>query len=107
MLGFMISCFHGGPKFRVNLIAVSKLKAGYLQEFFFLISTGISDALGQLKAIICGGNRRNQSFFKKLQIVENKSWLSDDETYLLFDYVHLLKTHSELVANGENTATSV
>ena len=48
-----------------------------------------------------------KSFFKKLQIVENKSWLSDDETYLLFDYVHLLKTHSELVANGENTATSV
>ena len=32
-----------------------------------------------------------KAFFKKYETVEGKSWLKVDGTYLLFDYVHLLK----------------
>ena len=39
--------------------------------------------------------------------MEDKSWLSADGTYLLFNYVHLLKKHSELVVIGENSETWV
>ena len=45
----------------------------------------------EVKAIICDGNRDNQAFFKMHDIVPGKPWLTVDERYLLFDFVHLLK----------------
>ena len=44
-----------------------------------------------MKVIICDGNRINQAFFKLYRTVDTKPWLTDDGTFLLFDYVHLLK----------------
>ena len=49
-----------------------------------------------MKAIISDDNRINQSFFNQFKAVEGKPWLSVDGTYLLYDYVHLIKNIKNL-----------
>ena len=53
--------------------------------------TDIVNGTGKLKVIISDGNRINQSFFKKFETVENKPWISLGGSYLLYDFVHLMK----------------
>ena len=43
-------------------------------------------------AIICDNSRVNQKFFKLSVSVTDKPWLILDGVYLLFDFVHLLKS---------------
>ena len=57
----------------------------YTKELFKLLM------ISAIHRVDCDGNRTNQSFFKKFQIVEDKPWLSIDGVYLIYDYVHLLK----------------
>ena len=39
---------------------------------------------------MCDNNRVNQSFFKKFDCIT--PWCTKDNTFLLFDYVHILKS---------------
>ena len=40
-------------------------------------------------AIVCDGNKVNQAFFKKFNTIF--PWLTKDNLFLLFDYVHIFK----------------
>ena len=62
----------------------------------------IKAAYGKVKAIISDGNRINQSFFNQFKTVEGKPWLSVDGTYLLYDYVHLIKNIRNLWLTEKN-----
>ena len=52
----------------------------------------LQNAGGIVVAIICDGNRINQSFFKLFNVKPNSPWRTKDDIFLLFDYVHLLKS---------------
>ena len=45
----------------------------------------------ELVAIMCDANRFNQSFFRKFDTHIVKPWCTKVDTFLLFDYVHLLR----------------
>ena len=92
MLGLMINCLHGGPKFLLSLIPVAKLNTNFLCEQLKQAKNNIQGASGKLKVIISDGNIINQSLFNKIETVHQKAWLSSDGIYLLYDYcVHLIK----------------
>ena len=91
MLGLMINSLHGGPKFLLKMIPVTKLNAEFLREKVYQTIYNIEAASGKVKAIISDGNKINQSFFNQFKTVEGKPWLSVDGSYLLYDYVHLIK----------------
>ena len=84
MLGLMINSLHGG-------LRSTKLNAEFLREKVYQTIYNIEAASGKVKAIISDGNRINQSFFNQFKTVEGKPWLSVDGSYLLYDYVHLIK----------------
>ena len=91
MLGQMLICLHGGPKFLINMLPVAQLNANFLSEELTKTMDAIKNSSGRLKAIICDGNRTNQACFKKFETIEGKPWMSAQGIYLLFDFVHLLK----------------
>ena len=91
MLELMISSLYGGPKFIFMIIPVAKLNAEFLREKVHQTIYSIEAASGKVKAIISDGNRIKQYFFNQFKTVEGKPWLSVDGTYLLYDYVHLIK----------------
>ena len=91
VLGLMIVCLHGGPKFINKVIPVTKLNASYIYGQVNDLQKNIETAGGTLKAIICDGNRTNQAFFKKYQVSPDHPWVKEDGVYLLFDFVHLIK----------------
>ena len=91
VLGIMIVCLHGGPVFLSKMLPIAKLKSDFLREQIDASVQSINLYGGSVKAVICDGNRVNQSFFKSFKIVPGKPWLADNGTFLLFDYVHLLK----------------
>ena len=43
-------------------------------------------------AVITDNNRTNQAFFKLFNTPESKPWKTSDGIFLLYDYVHLLKS---------------
>ena len=90
MLGQMLICLHGGPKFFINMLPVGQLDANFLSEELTKTMDAIKNLSGRLKAIICDGNRTNQDCFKKIETIEGKPWMSAQGIYLLFDFVHLL-----------------
>ena len=111
-LGIMIICLHGGPKFINKIIPVSKLNANYLHSQVDSSQNNIQQAGGKVKAIICDGNRTNQAFFKKYDTVPDQPWVTVDGTFLLYDFVHLIKnirnlwlteTMGELIFDDEGT----
>ena len=55
-----------------------------------LILNGIRNSGGTVIAILCDNNRVNQNFFKRFDCVT--PWRTRDNIFLLFDYVHLLKS---------------
>ena len=91
MLGIMIVCLYGVPKFLSKMLPISKLNSNFLLEQIDVTNQAILSAGGEVKVIICDGNRTNQAFFKKFNTVPEKPWLTENGQYLLFDYVHLLK----------------
>ena len=86
---------------------VSMLNADFLNQAVDMNVGDLSNSSSRLKPIICDGNVTNQSFFKKYETVEAKPWLREDGIYLLFNYVHLLKKHNQLMDHCENSSTAV
>ena len=91
ILGILVNCLHGGPKFLLHMIPVTKLNTQFLFQQVNQSVRSIENATGKLKVIICDGNRTNQSFFKNFETVPGSPWLTTGGIYLLFDYVHLMK----------------
>ena len=64
VLGVMISCmFGGGPTFISKMLPIAKLNSPFLYEQIRLTIDAINQPSGIGKAVICDGNRNNQSFF--------------------------------------------
>ena len=72
-------------------IPISKLISAFLFEQIELIVQAITSVPAGVKAIICDGNQVNQAFLKLYPTLPEKLWLTEDDKYLLFDYVHQLK----------------
>ena len=96
LLGIMVNCLHGGPTFISKMIPVSKLDTNFLKSQVYKNTRAVTNAGGEVIAIISVGNRTNQPLFKKYETQEGKPWLRVDGTYLLYDFVHLLKTFRNL-----------
>ena len=92
VLAIMVKCLFGGPTFLLKMIPVAKLNS----EFLYEQVTGVMDVIdlsgGKVVSVITDNNRTNQAFFKKFKTVKDKPWLTVDGLFLLFDYVHLLRS---------------
>ena len=91
VLGIMISCLYGGPSFISKMLPISSLKVPFLRTEIDQTRESISAAGGDVTCIISDANRTNQSFVKSYSTVPGKPWLTLDNTYLIFDFVHLFK----------------
>ena len=91
VLGIMIVCLYGGPSFLTKMLPVSALKSTFIREVIDATHDIITSSGGKVIAIICDGNRTNQSFMRSYDTVPGKPWLTTDGKFLLFDFVHLLK----------------
>ena len=91
VLGIMVVCLKGGPKFLYKMIPISKLNSNFLFEQINSTLRLIKESSGDVKVVICDGNRVNQAFFKLYPTIPGKPWITEDGMYLLFDFVHLLK----------------
>ena len=59
----VISCMFGGPTFTSKILHLAKLNSPFLYEQIRLTIDAINQPSGIVKAVICDGNRNNQSFF--------------------------------------------
>ena len=91
VLGIMIICLHGRPSFISKIVPVSNLYTNYLHDQVVSSQTNIEQAGGIVTAIVCDGKRTNQAYLRKYVALPDQSWLTEDGTYLLYDFVHLLK----------------
>ena len=65
--------------FLLTITPVSKFNADFLNQAVEMNVGDLSNSSAELKAIICDGNRTNQSFFKIYEtVVEGKPWLRVD-----------------------------
>ena len=92
VLGIMIACQYGGPVFVSKMLPVSKLDAGFVKQEILQTVQSIKDAGADVKVLVSDNNRVNQKFFKDFETVANKPWLTTDGMFLLFDFVHLIKS---------------
>ena len=90
VLSFMTCCLFGGKKVLYKALPVFRLDADFQYEKTMLIINSIKKCDGTIVAILCDNNRVNQSFFKKFDCIT--PWCIKDNTFLLFDYVHILKS---------------
>ena len=74
----------------VRLIPVSGLDADFQKDIISSIMNSI-ESCGKVVVVICDDNRVNQAVFQKFETRPNKPWLTVDNIFLLFDYVHLMK----------------
>lgn len=91
VLGIMVSCLYGGPNFQSKVQPIAKLTLYFLKEEVDGSIDNIHKAGGTVKAVICDGNRNNQSLFKAYDTTPETPWLTKDGLFLLYDPVHLLK----------------
>lgn len=91
VLGIMVSCMFGGPRFLTKILPIACLNSAFLHEQVRLCMKCIQKAGGQVKALICDGNRNNQALFKLLNADPQTPWVTQDGVFLLFDFVHILK----------------
>ena len=91
VLGIMISCLYGGPSFISKMLPISSLKVTFLRSQIDQTRECIAAAGGEVTCIISDGNRTNQAFIKSYDTVPGKPWLTLDNTYLIYDFVHLFK----------------
>ena len=96
IVGIMIICLYGGPKFLSKMLPISKLNSKFLIDQVDTTTQAISSGGGKVKAVICDGNRTNQAFFKFYKTEPEKPWVCQRGIHLLFDYVHLLKIFGSL-----------
>ena len=67
MLGQMLICLHGGPKFMISMVPVANLNANFLYGQLMMSLDSIENASGKHKAVICDGNRTNQTVLDNLR----------------------------------------
>ena len=79
----------GGPGFLCKMLPVRRLGADYLFDQTNLLLNNLKESGANVVAIICDGNRVNQALFKKFD--STRPWHTQNNLFLLFDYVHLLK----------------
>ena len=92
VLGFFLVGLFGGPKFLLRMIPVTELDSIFLFDECQKVINSINEAGGNVISIISDDNRVNQNIFKTFDCVLNKPWLTKNGIYLLFDFVHLLKS---------------
>ena len=74
------------------MIPVTELDSIFLFDECQKVINSINEAGGNIISIIYDDNRVNQKFFETFDCVQNKPWLTKNGIYLLFDFVHLLKS---------------
>ena len=79
-----------GPKFLYKVLPVAKLDADFLFSQTSFIMEDMKKVGVNIEAIISDNNRVNQKFFKMFS--SSSSWKTNDGQFILFDYVHLLKS---------------
>ena len=92
VLGIMAVCLHGGPAFLTKMLPVASLKAEFIREQIDATKDIITSSGGAVTAVVCDNNRVNQNFVKSHDTVSGKPWLTTDGVFLLFDYVHIIKS---------------
>ena len=91
VLGVMVKCMKGGPTMLTKMVPVCKLNADFQHEVVGGVSSAVKQAGGKILAYLVDDNRTNQSFFNKFKTIPNKPWLTEDGTFLIFDFVHITK----------------
>ena len=91
VLGVMVVPLLGGKKFISKMLPVAGLTSKFLQEEIDKTTGCMRECKAHVTAIINDCLRTNQAYFKAIPTVDNKPWLIVDGTFLLFDFVHLLK----------------
>ena len=89
VLSYMVVCMYGGPKFLCKMLPVKELNADFLFKQTNILLENLKEAGAKVIAIVCDGNRLNQAFFKKFDTIF--PWLTKDNLFFLFDYVHIFK----------------
>ena len=92
VLGFFHMGLFGGPKFLLRMIRITELDSIFLFDECQKVINSINEAGGNIISIISDDSRVNQKIFKTFDCVLNKPWLTKNGIYLLFDFVHLLKS---------------
>ena len=88
----MIKCLYGGPEFLVKTLQVSNLNAEFLIEQISPIIEAVQrHPDGHIVAIVADGHKTNQKCFKKLTTLEGNPSLSNNGTFVLYDYIHMIK----------------
>ena len=83
VLAFMIVCLHGGPKFLVKMLPVSKLDTDFLYDQSKILMDQIKDSGGNfLVAIICDNNHVNQAFLKRFPCIP--PWRTEGNVFLKY-----------------------
>ena len=72
------------------MLPIKGLDSDFLFEQSNIRINQVRNLDGNIVSIICDGNRTNQSFFTKFNRVS--PWLTSENIFLLFDYVHLMKS---------------
>ena len=88
VLAFMIVCLHGGPKFWVKMLPISKSDTDFLYNQSKLLVDQIKDSGGNLVAINSDNDRVSQAFFKTFPYIS--LWRTKDNVFLLSDFVHIV-----------------
>ena len=107
VLGIMVSCLYGGPSFISKMLRISSLNVPFLRSQIDQTRECISGAGGEVTCIISDGNRTNQAFIKSYKTVLGKPWLTADNTYLIYDFVHLFKNIRNNWLTEKNRRTEV
>ena len=99
MLGIMVKCLLGGPKFMADCIPIFTLTAKFQYDNVVRVIEEIQNIDGQVIAVICDNNRINQRFFSLFPDFDNqKPWVVRNPStcssplFLLNDIVHLIKS---------------
>ena len=92
MLAYMVKFFYDGLELIAKILPVCGLDVNFqLSQCQPIIDTIKKQLSGEMLEIVADGNRVYQSFFKKMVIVKEKTWIRKDGRFLLYDYVHVFK----------------
>ena len=61
VLGVTISCMFGGSIFILKMLPIAKLNSQFLYGQTRLTIYAVSQSSGEVKAVICDGNKNNQT----------------------------------------------
>ena len=74
------------------MLPVTKLDAEFQHSQCVPIIENVEEQQNaEILAVVTDGNRVNQKFFKMFKTVNGKPWLCENNMFLLYDYVHIIK----------------